>query len=179
MHASDEGRSAARRRRMVAIGVVVLSTLIFSGLGMGAVATAAPRALPATRVAAAPSASKSKAEVKANWLEFFSAKTKAARRIRLLENGPQFANVIREASNNPLASTLGATVAKVTLASKTKANVVYSLTLGGQSVLKNEKGTSVYQRGIWKVGESSFCSLLVLENGGKKTGLPKACQAGK
>lgn len=179
MQANDEGRPAASPRRMVAIGVVVLSTLIFSGLGMGAAATAAPRALPATRVAAAPSASQSKAEVKSNWLEFFSPKTKPARRVRLLENGPQFTNVIRQASKNPLASTLKASVSQVTLVSKTKANVIYSLTLGGQPVLTHEKGTSVYQRGIWKVGESSFCSLLVLENGGKKTGLPKACQAGK
>jgi hypothetical protein len=176
MHASDEGRPAAPPLRMVAIGVVILSALLSSGLGMGAAATAAPRALPA---AAAPSASKSKAEVKANWLEFFNAKTKPARRIRLLESGPQFANVIREASKNPLASTLGATVAKVTLVSKTKANVTYSLTLGGQSILSHEKGTSVYQRGIWKVGASSFCQLLVLEQGGKKTGLPRACQSGK
>jgi len=35
----------------------------------------------------------------------------------------------------------------------------------------------VYQDGSWKVGESSFCGLLILENGGKTTGLPAACSA--
>ena len=176
MHASVEARRTGPGRRMVAIWAVVLSALMFSGLGMGtAVATAAPRALPATHVAAAPSEAKSKAEVKANWLAFFSAKTKAAKRIKLLQNGKEFAAVIHEASANPLASTLSATVSKVALTSKTKAHVTYSLVLGGQPVLSHEKGTSVYQGGTWKVGDASFCSLLVLEQGGKKAGLPKAC----
>ena len=162
------------------MGAVVLSALMFSGLGMGlgmgtAVATAAPHALPATHLAAAPSATKSKAEVKADWVAFFSGKTKAAKRIKLLQNGKEFAAVIHEASANPLASGLSAKVSKVTLESKTKAKVTYSLVDGGQSLLSGQKGTSVYQGGTWKVGDASFCSLLVLEQGGKKAGLPKAC----
>jgi hypothetical protein len=168
MFASVDARPPAPGRRIVAIGAVVFTAVAFSGLGIGAgVATAAP------------SAAKSKAEVKANWLAFFSAKTPAARRIKLLQNGQEFAAVIREASKDPLAATLAAKVSKVTVASKTKADVTYSLVLGGQPVLSHQKGTSVYQGGQWKVGDSSFCSLLTLEAGGKTSSLPKACRAGK
>ncbi|MBO0747594.1 MAG: hypothetical protein J2O47_04555 [Acidimicrobiaceae bacterium] len=176
MHASLEGRPAAPRRRMVAIGAVVFAALLVSSLGMGTgVAGAAPRALPATRVAAAQSAAKSKAEIKKDWIAFFSGKTKAPKRIKLLQNGQKFAAVIHEASANPLASTLSAKVSKVSLTSKTKARVTYSLVAAGQPVLSHQKGTSVLQGGTWKVGDASFCSLLVLEQGGKKAKLPKAC----
>lgn len=147
-------------RRAIAIGVVVVATAI-SG---------------ATPAVAAPAA---KAEVKADWVAFFNGKTKAARRVTLLQDGKAFRAVIREASRNPLASTLSASVAKVKLTSKTKATVTYSLSAAGQRLLAHQKGTSIRQGGVWKVGDASFCSLLVLEQGGKKAGLPKACRAGK
>lgn len=162
---------------MVATATAALAAVAASGLWTPtALAEGTPYSHP---VAAAKSAAKTKAEVKADWIAFFSAKTKPARRIELLQNGQQFAAVIREASANPLASTLSASVSKVTLASKTKANVTYSLVAGGSPVLRHQKGTSVLQKGTWKVGTGSFCSLLVLEQGGKKAGLPKACRAGK
>lgn len=181
MHASVDGRPVAPGRRTVAIGAV-LSALVFSGLGTGATvgtAAAAPRAAKTAAKTAPKSAAKSKAEVKADWVAFFSAKTKPARRIQLLQNGQQFATVIRQASANPLASTLSASVSKVNLNSKNKARVTYALMLGGKPVLSHQQGTAIYQSGLWKVGDSSFCSLLVMENGGKKAGLPKACQPGK
>ena len=38
--------------------------------------------------------------------------------------------------------------------------------------LANQTGTAVYEGGIWKVGDVSFCQLLKLENNGTA---PSAC----
>ena len=47
--------------------------------------------------------------------------------------------------------------------SATSATVSYNITLGGATALSNQTGTAVYQDGIWKVGDVSFCSLIKLE----------------
>ena len=39
-------------------------------------------------------------------------------------------------------------------------------TLGGTTALPNQTGTAVYQDGMWKVGDVSFCQLLKIENAG-------------
>jgi hypothetical protein len=41
--------------------------------------------------------------------------------------------------------------------------------------LTNQSGTAVYEDGTWKVGVSSFCGLLTIENSGKTAGLPAPC----
>jgi hypothetical protein len=60
--------------------------------------------------------------------------------------------------------------------SATQAKVTYSILVGGQPALANQSGVAVYQDGTWKVGLASFCGLLALENGGKTSSLPAACQ---
>ena len=49
--------------------------------------------------------------------------------------------------------------------------------MGGSPALKNQTGVAVYQDGTWKVGASSFCGLLTVENGGKKSSLPAPCKS--
>jgi hypothetical protein len=44
--------------------------------------------------------------------------------------------------------------------------VSYNITLNGTAALSNQTGTAVYEGGIWKVGDVSFCQLLKLENNG-------------
>jgi hypothetical protein len=65
-----------------------------------------------------------------------------------------------------------ATVQSVTVTSPTEATVHYTVLLSGSPVLKNQKGTAVYQDGTWKVSTTSFCGLAALESGGKA---PAAC----
>ena len=55
--------------------------------------------------------------------------------------------------------------------------MTYSILVSGKEALPNQSGVAVYQDGSWKVGEASFCGLLILENGGKTTGLPAPCSA--
>ena len=49
---------------------------------------------------------------------------------------------------------------------KTSAAKKISLLENGQTALGNQTGTAVYQDGMWKVGDVSFCQLLKIENGG-------------
>jgi hypothetical protein len=105
------------------------------------------------------------AAITSNWEAFFSPKTPASKRVGLLENGQAFAQVIKAGEANPLAKSVAAKVSKVTVAPSGKsATVVYTVTLGGKPALSNEKGQAVLQNGTWKVGTSSFCTLLKLES---------------
>ena len=111
--------------------------------------------------------------IKANWVKFFASSTPNSQRVALLENGSQFKKVIADQSTSSLASSAGATVTKVSNVTSSQATVLYSITVAGTPALPNQTGTAVYQGGTWKVGDKSFCALLVLELG--KTGVPSAC----
>jgi hypothetical protein len=105
-------------------------------------------------------------EITANWEAFFDGKTSAAKKISLLQNGSTFAAIINAQAGSGLASSAAAKVTAVVVKSATSATVSYDVTLSGATALPNQTGTSVYQGGIWKVGDVSFCQLLKLENGG-------------
>jgi hypothetical protein len=112
------------------------------------------------------------AQIKADWQEFFSAKTPMATRISLLQNGSAFASILRSQASSPLAASAASTVSAVTVESPAQARVTYSILLRGTPALKNEPGVAVHQNGTWKVGDQSFCALLILESSGKA---PAAC----
>ncbi len=122
-------------------------------------------------------ASSAQAQIEANWAAFFSASTPIARRVQLLQNGSQFEAVIKAQAGSPLASSATSKVSKVTLESPTQAKVIYSILVGGTPALSNQNGVAVLQNGVWKVGDTSFCGLLIVENSGKTSGLPAACQS--
>lgn len=120
----------------------------------------------------AASTSAAVAQIKANWEAFFNPKTPVAKRVSLLQNGQDFESIIKAQAGSPLASAATSSVSSVTVESPAQANVVYSILVGGSPALKNQPGVAVYQSGIWKVGDQSFCALLTLENSGKA---PVAC----
>ena len=141
-------------------------------------AASAPASSPASP--AAPSSpgtggsSAAKAQITANWEAFFDGKTSAAKKITLLQNGSKFASIINAQAGSSIASGAGAKVTAVVVNSTTSATVSYDITLNGTTALPNQTGTAVYQDGIWKVGDVSFCQLLKLENGGSA---PSACSS--
>jgi len=104
--------------------------------------------------------------VTANWVAFFDGKTSAAKKISLLENGQKFASIINAQAGSGIAASAGAKVHAVMVNSPAQATVHYDITLNGQTALGNQTGTAVYQDGMWKVGDVSFCQLLKIENGG-------------
>ena len=167
----------ARRIAAPALGLVLAVTMAAcssssSTSATGSGSTSAAASSPAATGSSAPAASSSAtagssaavAAITANWEAFFDGKTSAAKKISLLQNGSKFATVITAQAGSGLASTAGAKVTAVVVNSATSATVSYGITLNGQSALANQTGTAVYQGGIWKVGDVSFCSLLTLEN---------------
>jgi len=130
---------------------------------------------PATSATASTNAGAA-AAIAANWEAFFSAKTSDSKRVALLQDGTQFASVIKSQSGSSLAALATAKVLNVTVNSATQATVKYEILVGGTPELKNQTGTAVLQNGTWKVGVASFCGLLTIENAGKTSGLPAACK---
>lgn len=151
-----------------------LMLLATVGLWLGAVApaSASASAKPATPAKRAVKAARSpQATITANWEAFFSAKTPVKRKIALVQDGSAFAQVIHSQAGNSLAATATAKVLSVKVKGKTAA-VTYTVYVGGQPALKNQKGEALLQDGTWKVGAESFCGLLSLEG----TKVP-ACKA--
>jgi hypothetical protein len=130
---------------------------------------------PSSSSGTSGSGSAADAAITSDWVAFFASSTPLAKRVSLLQNGQQFQTLIAAQAKSGLASSASAKVTKVSNVTSTQATVTYSILLGGQSALPHQTGVAVYQGGTWKVGDKSFCALLVLENG--KKGLPAACAA--
>lgn len=171
--------------------------LLASAIGVSAAAcgsggsSSAPSSSPSSQTASAaatpsatPSASSTASsiaadvqEITTNWTAFFNPKTSAAQKAGLVQNGSQFASVLKAQASNPQGATSSAKVTKVTVITSSEAQVTYDILLSGTPVLNNQKGTAVFQDGTWKVGVASFCGLLTLESGGKTSSLPAACKS--
>jgi hypothetical protein len=148
-------------RAAVAAGAVLLVVVAAAcGKAVNANATTAPS--PSASATASASAN---AAVTANWEEFFSGATPAARKIALLQQGQQFATTIKAQANSPIAQGTQAKVTSVTITSPTTADVTYSIVMGGQTALPDQKGQAVLEGGVWKVSAPSFQGLLKLEQG--------------
>lgn len=152
---------------------VTLAACGSSGGSTGS-ASSAPASSPAS--SAAGSNSGAAIAITANWETFFNAKTPVTKRISLLQDGSQFATLIKSQAGTGLAAEATAKVTKVSVTSPTQAKVTYNILIAGSPALSGQSGVAVLEGGTWKVGVASFCNLLALENGGKTTGLPSACQ---
>jgi hypothetical protein len=174
----------ARRIAAPALGLALAATVAAcssSGSSSAASPSSASSASSAAPSSAAPSSpgtgstADAAAQITANWEKFFNASTPLAERVKLLQNGAALESAIKAFSSLPLASGIGAKVTHVTVNSATKATVTYDLTSsGGSALLSNQKGTSVYEDGTWKVGTASLCGLLTLIPGGT---VPTACNS--
>ena len=161
-------RSHLLARRIItapALGLALVAALAACGSSSTSSVSAPASTHPA------PSAT---AVITANWEAFFSGKTSAAKKITLLQNGQAYTAIIDAQSGSSLASSASAKVTKLTVTSPAQATVTYNVLLGTRPVLTNQSGVAVYQNGIWKVGDASFCGLLALENGGKA---PSVCSS--
>ena len=167
----------ARRIAGPALGLALAATM--AACSSGSPATASPSsAAPSSSAASSPAAGSTAnasspaasgnatAQITTNWEAFFDGKTSAAKKISLLQNGQKFASVINAQAGSGIATSAGAKVTTVVVNSPAPATVHYDITLNGQTALGNQTGTAVYQDGMWKVGDVSFCQLLKLENAG-------------
>lgn len=180
----------ARQIAVPALGLALAATMTAcsssgSSSAAGAPSASAPASSPAPASSSAPASpaapsssapaaagGNAKAQITANWEAFFDGKTSAAKKISLLQKGDKFAVIIKAQAGSGLASTAGAKVKAVVVNSATSATVSYDITLAGSTALPDQTGTAVYEDGMWKVGDVSFCQLLKLENNGTA---PAAC----
>jgi hypothetical protein len=139
--------------------------------------SAASSSPAATSSSASTGGAAATSAITTNWEAFFNAKTPTPQRVGLLEDGSQFQSVIQAQAGSGLAALATAKVTHVTVNSPTMATVTYDILVSGTPELKNQTGTAVLQDGTWKVGVTSFCGLLTLENAGKTAGLPAACKS--
>lgn len=152
-------------KRAGSLGVVFILVGVVAACGGNASAT--------TKSTPSPSATLSDtAAVRQAWQTFFAGTTSASQKVQLLQNGQQFAKVIQAQAGLPMAQGTQATVSKVTVTSPTTADVIYSISIGGQVALAHQKGQAVKQGGMWKVGDKSFQALLSMEGQGMPSTLP-------
>ncbi len=174
----------ARRIAAPAVGLALAATVAAcsSSSSTPAVspssASSASSAPPSSAAPSSPgtgSTAEAAAQIKANWEKFFSPSTPLAERVKLLQNGAALESAIKAFASLPLASGISAKVTNVTVTSATKATVTFNIVSSdGSALLSNQKGTSVYQDGTWKVGTGSLCGLLRLIPGGT---VPPACNS--
>jgi hypothetical protein len=107
--------------------------------------------------------SSAKAEIDSNWKTFFGPTASLQTRENLLQNGSQFAQIISSEFAALGQESFSSAINSTSLTSTTAANVVYTGTLGGQVVLKNEAGSAVKVGGVWKVSDATLCQLLALD----------------
>jgi hypothetical protein len=179
-------RCPARARPLAALSPVLLLALAAcggsggSGGGTGGTPQASSSPTPGGASASASvsgASGKTAEQITAHWEAFFNAKTPLAQRVKYLQNGHVFAPVLRAQARSALASAASAKVSKVAV-SPHQAKVTYTILVSGQPMLKDRTGVAVRQGGVWKVGDTSFCGLLRLENQGSASSLPPACGSG-
>jgi hypothetical protein len=140
--------------------------------------TLPPSSIPASATASGPASSAAAiAEIKTNWEKFFNSSTPNSERLALLQNGTQFSSAIASFASSPLASAVSSTVSDVKLTSATQASVTYNLVAAGSTVANGQKGTSVLQNGVWKVGDDAFCGLLQEGAAALNIKVPTACSS--
>ncbi|WP_151479469.1 hypothetical protein [Streptomyces albicerus] len=101
-------------------------------------------------------------EIKENWKKFFDPAVSLKDKQAVLENGDKMAQVLQSFSGDERGGQVQATVNKVAFTSPTEADVTYTMTLQGATVMPNAAGTAVEQDGTWKVSVKTLCGLVGL-----------------
>ncbi|MER5223731.1 hypothetical protein [Streptomyces flaveus] len=101
-------------------------------------------------------------EIKENWVKFFDPATPLKDKQAYLENGDRMAPVLQAFSGDERGGQVQAEVNKVEFTSATEANVTYTLTLKGATVMPDATGTAVEQDDVWKVSVKTLCGLVGL-----------------
>jgi len=117
-------------------------------------------------------------QITTSWTTFFRSSTPASTRVRLLQNGSEFASAVSAFASSPLAAAVTSKVDSVALSSATQAKVTYDLSVAGETVATRATGTLVLQDGTWKVGDDVFCGLLgQARKAGLTVTVPAACNS--
>lgn len=164
MHAS--GRAIA-----AAAVLTVTAALTACGSSGGAGGTSAPgTSAAAPSGSGTPANAATKAAISKAYATFFGTTATLAQSVAALQNGDKFVAAIKKESKNSYAAKSSAKVTSATLMSPHVAAVKFSISSGGQTLLKHSPGFAVEQNGTWKVAAKTFCGLLQLQGDA-----PNAC----
>lgn len=111
-------------------------------------------------------------QIKSNWTTFFGSRANLTNREKVLQNGSEFSKEIEAEFNSLGKSSFGTSINSVNLVGNNKANVSYNIILNGQEVLKDQQGQAILINNVWKVSDSTLCSLLAMTGN-----IPKICSA--
>ncbi|MER7490184.1 hypothetical protein ABTY20_30735 [Streptomyces sp. NPDC126497] len=101
-------------------------------------------------------------EIRQNWEKFFDPQTPVEEKKQLLQNGELLGPVLEAFSGDNRAGQVQAKVTDVAFTSPTEADVTFSLSLRGATVLPDASGVAVDDDGTWKVSVKSLCALVRL-----------------
>jgi hypothetical protein len=151
-----------RAHLIIAVAVATMPLAACSGGSSKAESSPTPTVAPTAPadIAAATAA------IKKDWSDFFSASVPFSQKGSLLEDSASLAEALTLSSKNPAAKLTSAEVTTVTFTSPTTAEVLYTLSIDENPVLKGANGTAVLQDGTWRVSKFTFCQLQKL--GSKK-----------
>ncbi|MGH3494589.1 MAG: hypothetical protein ACRDQ1_15330 [Sciscionella sp.] len=174
MRRTTRARAVPRFRALVLFGSLLLLAAACGGSSNpgSTTPTTSPSASPTTSSTTTHLSGPVARQIGNVYAQFFNGQTDAQHKIALVEKGPQFAKTIAAQASSAMAKSTAATVSKVTVTNPTQAKVVYTVSLGGVPVLKDEKGGAIKEGGQWKVSAATFCTLLNLEHSA-----PAVCKA--
>ena len=160
--------SSLRRAALVGAGALLALGLSACGVqGVAASDTVATATGAPAASAAATAETAASQEIAGAFVRFFDGNTPVDTRINLLQDGQQYAQILRAASRVPGAQATSAEVSGVRV-NGTRATVTYSLRIGDRPVLQDQAGTAVLVDDQWKVGDQTLCQVLSAQ------GLPNA-----
>ncbi|WAU80583.1 hypothetical protein O1Q96_12910 [Streptomyces sp. Qhu-G9] len=122
-----------------------------------------PRTTEPTPSASAPDdPAEAERQIKENWKKFFDPDVPTKDKQAVLENGDKMDQVLKSFSGDERGGQVEATVTEVEFTSPAEANVTYTLTLKGATVMPDAAGTAVEQDDTWKVSVKTLCGLVGL-----------------
>lgn len=98
--------------------------------------------------------------IESNVKTFFAADTTTQQRESLLQNGAQFAQVIKTGFMQLNSDMPSVVINSVSFPSSKLADVNFTVDLKGQAVLKNQSGQALLINNSWEVSDSTLCSLI-------------------
>lgn len=162
-------------KTIIVAGVLAVSAAI-TGCSAGTsdpIAASAPSetaSTPTSRATVSATNGAAVTAIKTSYVQFFNPKTSLNVSVTLLQDGPAFRKTLKKQAKTSFAKATTATVSTVTLDTRFKATVVYTILLAGKPVLVDTIGAAVQEDGKWKVAGATFCGLLTAQGPP-----PKAC----
>jgi hypothetical protein len=144
--------------------VAWLPATVAAGLLAGCSSSAGmkPSTAAARPVSGTPAGPATEAQVRAAYTTFFDSRSNTAQSEAALQHGSAFTATLAAQSRGSYAEKSSAEVTAVRVAGDL-ANVTFTITSNGATLLTDFKGYAVREGGAWKVAATTFCTLLKLE----------------